>query len=404
MLINARRRLSALALGALCTLCSMTAAPAAAQDQPSELQSWRVPGWSFTPGIIIGTLYDTNVTMSSPDGRTRTPADTLFQLEPFGRLEYVSPRTAFSSGYQGSLRRYFDLGSLDGTDHRGYLSLRERVTRRVTVFASDTYAQVPTTDQLDLDGVPFQRTGARYNMLAGGVEARLTKSLDARARYEMTWVDFVRKDTNLTGGVVNGVHSELTHRFSERASAGAEYGARWADLNGGTKRLAFQDAGGVFRYRTGSATTLEASAGVAHLVDRTTAITRTGPYAKAGLTRRGERATFGAGYTRSYVPSLAFGGTNQSQEVRGFVRMPLNRNRFYVQESATWRRTDPFVASELALDSLFLNTVFGYAVQKRFRIEGYHSFTTQDTRLAGGQISRHVAGAQFVVSEPMRIR
>ena len=38
--------------------------------------------------------------------------------------------------------------------------------------------------------MPFQRTGARYNALAGGVEARLTKNTDLAIRYEMTWVDF----------------------------------------------------------------------------------------------------------------------------------------------------------------------------------------------------------------------
>jgi hypothetical protein len=84
--------------------------------------------------------------------------------------------------------------------------------------------------------------------------------------------------------------------------------------------------------------------------------------------------------------------------------MPLDRNRFYIQETAAWRRTDPFVGTELALDSLFLHTILGWAVQQWFRVEAYHSFTTQDNRVAAGEISRHVAGVQFVVSEPVRIR
>jgi hypothetical protein len=125
---------------------------------------------------------------------------------------------------------------------------------------------------------------------------------------------------------------------------------------------------------------------------------------KAGLTHQARRATLGAAYTRSYLPSLAFGGTNQSHEARGYVRMPLSQNRLYLQESAAWRRTDPFVTTVPRLDSIFLQTVFGYAVRKWFRIEGYHTFTTQDNRLAAGQIDRHLVGVQFVVSEPMRIR
>lgn len=389
---------AAVALAALC------AAPAAGQEQSTEFPSWRVPGWSFTPGIVFGALYDTNVAIASPDVERKTASDKLFRVEPFGQLEFFSPRTTFNAGYRGSLRRYVELGDLDGVDHRAFLSLRERVSRRVTFFANNNYSQVPTTDLLELNGVPFQRSGARHNALMAGVEGRLSRRVDLGLRYENTWVDFVRKDTILTGGTVNGVQTDLTYRFSDRASAGAEYGIRWADMNQGTKQTLFQDVGGVVRYLTGERTTFDLGAGIAHLIDRGRDLTRTGPYVKAGLTHRGERATVGGEYRRSYVPSLAFGGSNQSQEARGYVHMPLDRNRLYVQESASWRRTDPFVATELALDSIVLHSTLGYAVQRWFRIEGYHAFTTQDNRVAAGKITRHVAGVQFVVSEPMRIR
>src|SRR5918993_86270 len=316
----------AIAFTALCGV------PAAGQEQSTEFPSWRVPGWSFTPGIVFGALYDTNVAIASPDVERKTASDKLFRVEPFGQLEFFSARTTFNAGYRGSLRRYFELSDLDGVDHRAFLSLRERVSRRVTFFANNNYSQVPTTDLLQLNGVPFQRSGARHNALMTGVEARLSKRVDLGLRYENTWVDFVRKDTVLTGGIVNGVETDLTYRFSERASAGAEYGFRWADMNQGTKQTLFQDAGGVFRYLTGERTTFDLSAGIAHLVDRARDVTRTGPYVKAGLTHRAERATIGAEYRRSYVPSLAFGGANQSQEISGYVHMPLGRNRLYVQE------------------------------------------------------------------------
>jgi len=305
------------------------------------------------------------------------------------------------------MQRYFDFNDLDGTDHRAYLSLRERLNRRVTVFAVDNYSQVPTTDRLELNGLPFVRTGARYNSLAGGIESRLSKSMDAVVRYEMTWVDFAHKDADvpLVGGIVNGLHGQLTRRLSERASAGAEYGVRLANLNEDTKHLAFQDAGGVFHYRVAETLSFETSGGLAYLVDRTTHTTKSGPYVKADLTRKTERATLGLGVSRSYVPSLAFGGTNQSQEVRGYLQMPLMRaNRVYVQESASWRRTDPFIETELPLDSIFVHTVLGYTVQRWLRAEGYYQFTTQNNQVAGGQISRHVGGLQIVVAEPMRIR
>lgn len=389
---------AAFALAALC------AVPAAGQEQSTEFPSWRVPGWSFTPGIVFGALYDSNVAISSPDVERKTASDKLFRVEPFGQLEFFSPRTTFNAGYRGSLRRYVELGDLDGVDHRAFLSWRERVTRRVTLFASNEYSRVPTTDMLELNGVPFQRSGARHNALAAGIAARLSKKTDFGARYEMTWVDFVRKNPALTGGVVNGVQTDLTYRLTDRASAGAEYGVRWADLNQGTKQTLFQDAGGVVRYRASEHTTVDLGAGIAHLVDHARNLTRTGPYVKAGLTHRAERATLGADYRRRFVPSVAFGGANQSQEVNGYIQMPLGRNRLYVQESASWRRTDPLVATELALNSIVLQSTLGYAVQRWFRIEGYHAFSTQDNQIEAGKISRHVAGVQFVVSEPMRIR
>lgn len=401
MLSSMRR--PATRLLAACALCAVAAAPASAQERPAELQSWHIPGWTFTPGVVFGGLYDTNVTLKGTGDESKA-ADKLFQMEPFGQIEFFSPRTTLSAGYHGFLRRYFDLSALDSTDHRAFVSWRERVTRRVTVFANDNFAQVPTTDRLELNGVPFERSGARDNDASGGVEARLTKSLDLTARYEMQWVDFVRKDTALTGGIVNGVRTSLAHRFDSRLSLGGEYEYRWTSLNGGARQQRFQDTGAVVQYRAAEDTTFEAGAGFAHLDDRTNGVTRSGPYLRAELTRRMPRATIGALYRRNYVPSVAFGGTNQTEEAHGYVQMPLNHNRLYVQESATWHRSNPLEATALPLQSIWWNNVLGFAVQRWFRIEGYYSFSHQDTRQAGGKIDRHVAGVQFVVAEPMRIR
>jgi hypothetical protein len=53
---------------------------------------------------------------------------------------------------------------------------------------------------------------------------------------------------------------------------------------------------------------------------------------------------------------------------------------------------------------VWVHTVIGYTVQRWFRLEGYHSLTHQNTPVPGGQITRNLAGVQFVVSEPVRIR
>jgi hypothetical protein len=397
------RRSGVTALAAL-ALGLAVAAPASAQNQPTEFQNWQVAGWSFTPGVIFGALFDTNVALASPDVDRNTASDELFTVQPFGQLTFLSPRTTFDSGYRGTVRRYLELEGLNGMDQNAYLKLRQRLTRRVTIFANENYALVPTTDQLQLNGVPFLRSGARYNDVAGGVEARLSRSNDLTSRYEMTWVDFERKDTLLTGGIVNGLHTEVSHRFTDRAAAGGEYGIRWADLNQGTKQQLFQDVGGTFHYRTGERTMLDLAGGFAYLLDRARDLTRTGPYVSLGLTHRAERATITASYVRNYVPSVSFGGTNQSQEARAAVQMPLNRSRLYIQEAGAWRRTVPLTDLELPLNSMWFNTVLGYSVQRWFRIEGYHQYTSQDNHQVAGRINRTVVGVQCVVSEPVRIR
>jgi hypothetical protein len=114
--------------------------------------------------------------------------------------------------------------------------------------------------------------------------------------------------------------------------------------------------------------------------------------------------TLGAAYERSFVPSFGFGGSAQSQQIRAFVRMPLERHRMYVQGSLAWRSSDPFLAEALPLDSTSLRSTVGYAAARHARLELFYALTRQDTRLAGGKINRQRVGAQVVISQPMRIQ
>jgi hypothetical protein len=379
-------------------------APASAQQQETEFASWRVPGWSFTPGLSIGAVRDNNVALAAPGDTGPADADSLFAIEPFGSLEFFSSRTEFSGGYRGYLRRYMEIAELNGFDQRVHVQLRHHATKRVTIFARDSYFDVPTTDEVQLSGLPFVRTGSRTNSFAAGFEARLTKFTDVSSRYELTWVDFDNEGTVLTGGLVNGVQTDLTHRFSARTSAGVEYSVRFADLNEGTRAMRFHDVGGLFTHALGAHTTFSAAAGLSHLTDDFQNETRTAPYFRAGLLHHLEGATLGASYERSFVPSFGFGGSNESQEVRATLHMPIPTNRAYVQASVAWRRSIPFLATDLELDSILTRSTVGYALARWFRIEGFHAFTRQDSKVTGGEINRHRIGAQIVISQPMRIQ
>src|SRR5512139_367229 len=103
-----------------------------AQDQ-AEFSSWRLPGWSVTPGLAASVVFDSNVALANaPADTQQTVGDHLFAFQPFGQLDYFSPRTEFSGGYRGYVRRYADLQQLNGFDQRGYVTLRRLATKRLT--------------------------------------------------------------------------------------------------------------------------------------------------------------------------------------------------------------------------------------------------------------------------------
>jgi hypothetical protein len=395
------RLAAVLLLGALC------GAPAAAQQQEQsvEFQSYSIPGWSFTPSVAIGVLHDTNVALTSPRANLgETQGDTVFSMIPAGQLEFIGKRADFSLGYRGNLRRYAKVEGLDDFDQRATLGFRRAMSRRLSLFARNSFADTPTTDEVELNGVPFQRTGARTNTFAAGADYRLTKFTNLSTRYDTTWVSFDRPDVFLTGGWIHGLRNEVGHQLSARVTLGGEYGIRIASLDEGRRDLTFQDAGGVIRVVLGPHTTGSAAAGFAMLRDRTASETRTGPYVRLSVTHALEYVTLGAGFERQYVPSFGFGGASASQELRGHVLMPLGRKRVYVQGSGAWRRTMPFEDDALELDTVWLRSTLGFAATRWARVEALYTFTLQDSIVTGGEVDRHRLGIQFVISQPMRIR
>lgn len=387
---------------------AISAAPAAAQStaqQSSEFQSWEMPGWTVTPGIVVGELYDSNVALAAPaSGTTKTASDRLFEVEPYGQIEYIDPRTNFFSGYRGDFYRYSTLNALDDVNHTAYVSLRRFLTRRVTVSASDYFMRAPTTDQLQLNGVPFLRRGSQYDDLTGTLDAQLSRRTELSTRYDLTWAKFQRSDTLLSGGTVNGIRTDLLRLVTDRVGIGGEYTVRWSDLNVNTRLLAFQEFGGVVRYHAAPTITLEIAAGIGHLADFVQQLSRTGPYVRGDLTDHLRRATVGLHYERRYTPTLGFGGSNQSQEASGSIQMPLIRRGLYVESTVLWRQTNPIFPGVLPLNAFWLRATGGYALQRWVRIEVYDSYAREDTRETPQPIFRTIAGVQVVLSQPMRIR
>jgi hypothetical protein len=392
------------------TACLLAIAPLAAQQaDPSsvEFQSFRLPGWSFTPAVAVGATYDTNVALTSPQASVgSTQGDTLFNVVPSGQLQFIGKHTDFSTAYRGFLRRYTDVEGLDSYDQRASLGFRRAVSLRLSLFAKNNYADSPTTDEVEVNGVPFRRAGSRTNTLAAGADYRVSKFTTLSTVYEMTWVDFDRAEDfrSLTGGWIHGIRADLGRQITPRITVGGEYGYRLASLDEDGRQLDFHNAGGAIRFALGPHTSAAASAGYASLHDRAANETHTGPFVRVGISHALEFATIGAGFERQYVPSFGFGGASSSQELRGHVLMPLGKKRVYVQGSGAWRRTLPFEADVLELDTIWLRSTVGYAANRWARVEALYTYTRQDSIITGGEVDRHRVGVQFVVSQPMRIQ
>jgi hypothetical protein len=401
----------------LLTLAAAIPRAAAAQERPTEFDTWTVPGWIFTPSISIGGMWDSNVAVATDQANGRkTDRDRLFVFEPQSQLEFHSNRTEFLAGYKGYLRRHIEISELNGFDQRMYLTFQRLVTKRVTFFARNEWADVPSTDDVDLNGILYERTGSRSNRVTTGVETRLTKYDDVDVQYENTWIEFDNTSLFTRGGFMHAVSADYGRRLSERTTLGAEYRIRHADMNGGDDIIVgddivvgdrvmwFHDVGGVIEHALAEHLTLKAAGGYSVVLDPRLDDRHGGAYMRAELARQGERSTAGFYYARSFAPTFGFGGSSESHELRGYLHMPVTRNRMYVQTSGAWRRTDPLaVAEEIDLDSFTADGTVGYAPSRWLRVEGFYIYTRQDSRITGGEINRHRAGVRLVLAQPMRI-
>ena len=386
-------------------LLGLLACAATVSGQDLEFGYGRIPGWSFTPSVSVGAMYDTNIRLRDASVATgETEGDRLIIVAPSGRLEFAGRRTTFSAGYQGFIRRYETAEQLDRFSHQSLLSLRHAFTRTLTGFARHTFRHVPTTDDLEVEGAPFVRQGSRAQSFGGGLDLRLTRLTTMSAAYEETRITFDRPEEFLTGGWLRSVRVDGRRRLTGRAAVGAEYALRFAEVDEGSRNLTFQDAGAVLTYDLSQATSLSASGGLSHLNDRTADETRLGPYVRLAITHEVPRVTVGGGYERRFVPSFGFGGANATQELRGFVTMPLARNRMYVQGSAAWRHSNPYSEASVEIDTVWIRSTLGYALNRWLRTEGFYIYTLRDSIVTGGEISRHRTGVQVVVAQPMRIR
>jgi uncharacterized protein (PEP-CTERM system associated) len=385
------------------TACLASATGVAAQTFLAA-EPGTTPGWVFTPTFVVSTAHDDNVTLAGRNAPTAS--DTLTVLTPAGDLQYRGRYTWIDLGYDGSWSLYRQLNALNSFDQSLRTDSRIQLSRRVSFVLHDGLSFHPTTDVVDLSGVPFLRTGSRMDDGRAEVRMALTPHTTAGVAYTLEWVRFDRNvqfARFLHGGVAHGVSGHVDQQLTARLTVGGVYDFRRAIVSDNAGRFDIQNAAGTFTYLALPTLTLSGSLGIARLTDAAGLNSRTGPSWRIAAEQRLERATVAVSYLRSYVPSFGLGGTLQNEELNASLHMPLARNRLYWQAGLSWRRNEPITAGEQTLKSLWVQTWIGYSVRRWLRVEGYLWRSQQDSQLAGGRVDRDRVGLQLVVALPMRL-
>jgi hypothetical protein len=380
------------------------ALPSAAQTF-REAEPGRTPGWVFTPTFVFSTAYDDNVTLAGH--QAPTASDTLTVLTPVTDLQYRGRHDWIDAGYDGSWSLYRTLDQLNAFDQDARFDSRHDIARRVSLLFHEQYSVHPTTDVVELVGVPFLRTGSRLNDARGEVKVLAARHTTVSASYSHELVSFDKNPQYaqyLHGGHAHDFAGSVEQQMSPRLTIGAHYSLRRAIVahNGGQFHM--MAGSGSVSYLATPTTTVGGSLGVARLTDAKNLTVKTGPSWSANVEQRFERASASAAYVRSYVPSFGLGGTLQNQEFTASLRMPLSRNRFYWQGGLAWRRSEPVSIGELPLKALWFQTWLGYSLQRWLRVEGYYWRSQQDSQAAGGRVDRDRIGIQLVTTAPMRIQ
>jgi hypothetical protein len=394
--------------------------------QPS-LDQRQYAGWVFTPSISVGGGWDDNVLLANR--ANDPPSDYTSPIGPSATLDFTGRRTHFSTAYNGAFTLYRTVGELNSFEHAFRASLHQRLSPKISIVAEESFFKAPTTDAIELVGVPFYRVGSRTNTVNGGVDAALSKYTTMTARYSFRTVDF-EEDTFTQRGLLGGHAQEasvtVTRLLSTRLSLSADY-SYLRGTEGQATRVTSVSTDGTFDIQSGGAgvnyrltefVNLTGGVGIARM-SGTEQLTGTvspsvsnasltsseiGPTFQAGISWRGEHHLASVSYQRSFIPSFGFGGTFQNEEWVANLRVPFARNRAYTEGAFAWFNNEPLIEVQPTLRSTFFAGKLGYRLSRWLNAEGYYERSQQNAQVAGGNLDRNQVGFRFVATRPMRLR
>jgi hypothetical protein len=393
---------------------AVAAAPVIVRGQGTTKPSQQsAPGWVFTPSIAAGGTWDDNVLLVDPD--TPPPSDYGSPITPAVSLDYTGKLTRFSSGYSGSFVRYVTLDDLNSFQQSVRALVEHRATARLTLLAQETFNEAPSTDVLQLAGIPFYRVGTRSNSAGGGLQLAVAKHTSLRAVYTLRSVSFDLTQfsaSQLQGGHAHELNASLEHKLSRHLAIGGEYQFTNAVVNGRTlagtpgpqDRFDLQMGSATAQYQAAAGTTVFGGFGVAQLGAGLTHEGRTGPQWRAGISQRVGRGLVAASYERAYIPSFGFGGTFQNEQWTANVHAPIGRTRAYVDGGVSWYNNDSLDSGQPSLQTAWLSGTLGYYATRWLSIEGFYGRTQQDSQRTGGQLERNQIGFRLVAARPIKLR
>jgi hypothetical protein len=391
---------------------SLVFTAAAAAQEPvgtSEPDVSSAPGWTVTPAFGYAATYDDNISLFAIRTAEEQNDDFISIYRPALSVDYYGKHSRIGADYSGSLLSYRTFTSLNRWDQRGKISIRRQETARLKWFARGSVAALPSTDLIELGGIPYRHTGARTADARGGLEFAFGARDGLTSSLTYQDVDFERSvnaPVALRGGHVLESLNVWRHKISRRLSAGTDYSFRRAAVTGDVEQFSIHATEIGVDYDLSSSWTFSAGAGVAYLESTATTASRTGPAWRAALARHRAGRFFSVHYVRSFVPSFGFGGTIQNQEAGASYRTPLfGSRRWYTDQSAVFRDDKPLteIFQQLPLRSFRTNSVLGWEPHPWVRLEVFYARLQQTSMRFASQLYRNRVGFQIVTSKPVRV-
>jgi len=377
----------------------------------SPMQSFSyASGWMFTPAMGFGETYDDNIALFGVTSGATTSGDVVQTWLPGADLHYSGRHTEFGLGYSGSFLNYQTFSTLNRWSQHGRLMFRRQESAHLKWSGHANVLAVPSTDFIDVGGVPFRRTGAVTSDGRGSVEYLFNGRDSIILQGAFQTVHFeepLTVDNILYGGHVYEAGGGWHHRLNSRLSAGTDYSFRRALVVGSIEPFDLHSVESGVGYALSPSWSLDASGGLVFMAANSVAQSRVGPAWHVALERHREARTLRVEYLRSYMPSFGFGGTVRDEEITLAFHTPLfHSRRFYTEQRVMYRDDVPLTTEfqQLPLRSLRTYSMIGWAPQNWVRIEGFYARTQQTNRLAFGQLYRNRVGFQIVTSKPMRMQ